>query len=78
MKDNYKEYYYYHCTIPFVSGNIIIGMAIGLLFNLLSLVCPYSTEHRNVAFLVNITLGLFFACVAYLHSPGTEEALGIP
>ncbi|XP_016905844.1 transmembrane 7 superfamily member 3 isoform X3 [Apis cerana] len=54
-----------------IEGNIIIGMAIGLLFNLLSLVCPYSTEHRNVAFLVNITLGLFFACVAYLHSPGS-------
>lgn len=59
---------------PFVSGNIIIGLAIGLLFNLLSLVCPYSTEHRGGALLVNMSLGLFFACVAYLHSPGTEVA----
>lgn len=57
-----------------IEGNIIIGLAIGLLFNLLSLVCPYSTEHRGGALLVNMSLGLFFACVAYLHSPGTEVA----
>ncbi|XP_043801040.1 transmembrane 7 superfamily member 3-like [Apis laboriosa] len=60
------------CVIGYaIEGNVITGLAIGLLFNLLSLVCPYSTENRSGALLVNMTLGLFFACVAYLHSPGS-------
>lgn len=73
-KYNWIQYYTIHCTIPFVSGSVITGLAIGLLFNLLSLICPYSAERPYSVLFVNTTLGLFFACVAYLYSPGTEEA----